>query len=435
MGTLIRPSPTSELMYREITKKKAKQVDVKEDYIPFLHPEPDFLSNDYISLDFSQGCFTLFIAPPGSGKTFALRGFIGQLIAMGYQVIGLSDIKNDFLYSHKPVQEKYQDSLPPWREPKGLPILPVIPYYLKMKQRSVRPPQGVEFFQVAIKEIDVIDIIKSYLELEEAGPQAQLLKQVWQPNNPPKDVINLMRRIDRVNTTMSKRFGFTDNLSFQKNTIVPVKRALTTILLEKIIGGEKNLDIIEALSNGRFVDLCFNHDRQYYREHSLYIAAIIRIVKRAKTLTRKLEGRTVFVFDDMGTLACPKKREPSCKDLIINDLISLGRASPMNAYIIGCTQNLAQIPEEIIAQVKHFVFFSAVSGTDIDIIARVRNAKPSQLRELMAKRDPSTGRLRQPVTLSNGTRSVLVWSTGEGGMRGRISYGWVPAPSSYVPGE
>lgn len=424
-------SPTLDLLMPKEKAVVQKVYSFKEDFIPFLlHPAYERkvdeltgkrtdkivgVSQRPVYLDFSQAGFTLFISPPGAGKSFALRGLIGDLIGAGYKCVDLCSIKNGFYWSMWPIQDKFKNMLPPWRKPQTLPVVPFMPLYLKRRQNK-RIPLGMKIGQIDIKDMKLEDMMTA-LEVDRSDAQAQLLRVVWNPENPPRDMGNLVRRINNVNSMMMRSVMRGSSLEpFSPRTKNPLIRQLTTIVnREKVFGSDYPLDIVKLLDAGYFPSLCLNGDRSMKKYHTTYMAVLARKVYDAKA-TKKLSGRIAFIFDDMGTLACPNQGSPSSKDVIMNDLISLGRE--YGIYVIGATQNLSQLPEEIIAQVRTFVFFGEISGTDLEKIAKVRKWRYGVVRQKVQE-------VSQYMRLPDGMRGAIVWEGGK-----KAVFGYVPAPCS-----
>jgi len=412
--------PTTKLLLNDLNKDMEfplKNRILAEDNIPFLCSTPE-MNNFYDTLDFSQGCFTLFVSPPGAGKTFALRGLIDTLFQMGYHVVDLSSIKNNFYYGMRPVQAKFRHLLPPWRKEKALPVVPFLPAYLKKYTKSKK---YMNLGQIQLQNIRPIDLIKSTLGLKQTDTQAQLLQSAW-GKRPPKNIFQLIKRTININATMRRRLDIITKFdSFASASIRSMKKTLEVLMNDEVFGDTYPMDFVKIINEGKIPSLCFNYDRRHTNYHSTYIAALISQVYNAK-VAGKIKGRIVFVFDDMGTLVAPGgNKNPSCKDLVKNDLIALGRE--LGIYVIGTTQNLGQIPEEIINQVKHMVFFGNISGNDLEKIAKVRNIRLKALRESMKR--------FSPLILPNGMRSAVVWSVGKRGIRGQAQYGWIPACSHF----
>lgn len=438
--------PTFDLIAREVERRRKPAKFIKaKDMIPFLC-EPlnrqDFITNSVdcfqranpIYLDFSTADGPIIcVSPTGSGKTFALRGLIGDLYNNGYLVADLSSVKNSLYWSTFPIQEKFRKWLPSWREPQALPIVPFTPRYVLEKQGLTKTKlEKMIVGQMALRDLDPADFWQSCLDLKSNEPKAEIIQNVWLPKYPPKDIRNLLDRISKVNATMAQRLDMKmKDIKFFNTTMASLVRSVGTLMTQKVFGDENPIDFVDVLKKGMIPSLCFNwcRDKDMIPMHSAYISALIRHIHRAKVKgTIAKSHRLVYFFDDIGTLACPRNRNPSCKDMIINDLVSLGREA--NEYVMGATQTLTQIPDELILQAKYFIFFGDISGDDLKRIAQVRKLDYRLVKEkLLYYKDryggvhPSHNR---PLTLPDGRRSCVVWEKG-----GRAYTGWVPAPSSY----
>lgn len=368
------------------------------------------LSNDAISLDFSQGGFvSLFISPSGAGKTFALRGLLDTLVEYGYAVI-IFDVKSEFVSSMKPVQDKFLHLLPPWRTPKNMPVCPIFPAYLKKKNL---PKNWVG--QLDVKDMKVEDMLTA-LELKPNDAQSQILFTVWRDENSPKTLDRLIWRVSRVNASQVLQTMVPKGVKLQpfaERTQSTLIRKLMVLKFRKVFGSENPFDVIELLKQNYVVDVCLDEDDRKRAYHSTYIAVLVRKVYDE---CRRIGKRVVFVFEDMGNFALPGKSDPSCKEVIMNQLIPVGRKRGL--YIIGAVQNLSQLPDEAQEQARTFVFFGRVSGLDLEKMAKVRKMRYKLIREKMAE-------YQRYAELPDGRRGCVVWDE-----KGRASLGFVCAPSS-----
>lgn len=406
--------PRPSLKYLLPSFEKDFQYERGDDFIPILYPD---IHGSTTYIDYQQGNFTLIIAPPGSGKTFFTRGFIGELINSNYVIADMSSIKNNFYWSRYPIQKEFQHLLPPWRKPHPLPVVPVIPSYLSQR-KSI--PNGMEKIQLKISDIKVMDFIKSILGCTEYDAPGQLIRAVWRDSSPPASIDILLMKVSMVNKNFT---GEGQVPLFQNQTISAVMRHLRILQQEGIFGEETTVNPVEILANNQMFSLNFNGMRKPEEFHTVYMATLMRKIYEDKTNPRpRIKRRVVFVFDDMGTLACPNRSNPASKDIIINDLISLGREHGI--YIIGTTQNLSQLPQEIIPQVKHFIFFGTISGNDLDVISKTRHMPRKRLENILMDKK------YMPMQFPDGRRRVMMWSMGEGPIYGKLYAGFVPAPSS-----
>ena len=369
------------------------------------------LTPDPIFMDFSQGGgINLFVSPTGAGKTFAMRGMIGDLIDSGYVCFAI-DVKNEFVSSLKPVQDKFKHLLPPWRRPKALPIKPMFPTYLRKKNI---PKEWI--IQIDIKDMKVEDMLTA-LELDPNNAQAQILLTVWREESVPENIDKLIWRVSRVNASqiLAKLLPKGAKLkAFEDKTKSTLIRKLIILKSQGIFGSHFPFDVVKLLQDGYFPVLCLNEDDRKKFYHSTYIAVLVRKIYEA---SKRIGRRIVFIIEDAGSYAIPSKENPSCKDIILKQLIPLGRRRGL--YILAAIQNLSQIPEEAVSQVKCFVFFGRVSGFDLEKIAKVRKMRYKPLREKMSEYAAYS-------ELPNGMRGCVTWDE-----NGKANFGFVPAPSSF----
>ena len=385
-----------------------------------IHSEIKELTDNPIYLDFEQGKFILIVSPPGSGKTFLMRGMAGELIEAGYSVVCLADQKNDFYWSKYPVQDKFMRIMPPWRKPKALPMACISPMYIKYKERDMKFPDDVIFFKLSLKDLTAEDLIIA-MGLEFGSPPANLLQMAWNPEHPPKTLPQLYERIQTVDI---KSFLREQNIEtrdkigvFASQTVNALMNRLVRLHKEQFIGDENNIDIIDIIKRGYFLDLCL-FDNSIYAYHTAYVYNLIRRIYQEKKKGGKLQGmRVAFLFPDIGTFVLPNKKDTVSKQLILRDLISLGRAKGI--YVIGDTQNLAQIPPEAMYQVQTWIFYGTISGMDLEMIAKINKKKYADIREMVDKygRDLMT---KFPM------RGAILWENVRG-----TRLGFCPAPSSF----
>ena len=377
------------------------------------------ITQEPLYLDFEQGKFLLIVSPPGAGKTFLMRGIAGELHEAGYSVVCLADQKNDFYWSRYPVQDEFKRHLPPWRVAKGLPMACITPAYIRYKERDLKFPPDVVFFKLSLKDLTAEDLVIA-LSLEFGTPQANLLQFIWNPDNPPKTMADLYGRIQNVDM---KSFLRGQNIETRDKIGTAASQTINALIFrigrlhrENFIGDDGNIDIIDIISRGYFLDLCL-FDNSLYPYHTAYVYNLIRRIYKEKKRGGKLEHvRMAFLFPDMGTFVLPNKKDPISKELIERDLISLGRQKGI--YVIGDTQNLSQIPDTAKEQVQTWIFYGTISGHDLEVISKINKKKYSDIRELM---DNYGKDLMTKFPL----RGAIVWEN-----VGGTKLGFVPPPSS-----
>jgi hypothetical protein len=414
-------SPTADLLLpRERIEKRIYEKE--ENYVPFLfspifrqiekHNEfGDIVETRKVIVGYSNtkpvyldmttaGGLWLFVSRTGAGKTFCLRGVIGDLIDAGYAVVAF-DVKNEYISSLKPIQPKFYDILPPWRRPKALPVKPLFPAYLRKKGV---PKEWV--CQIDVKDMKVEDMLTA-LNLRQDDPQAQILLTVWREESVPKSIDNLIWRVSHVNASqiLQKLLPKGAKLQpFAERTQSTLVRRLLLMKSQRVVGSDYPFDIVKMLREGYFPVICLDEDigKKYY--HSTYIAVLVRKIYEAY---KYIGRRIVFVFEDAGSYAIPNRESPSCKTIILKQVIPVGRKRGI--YCIGTIQNLSQINMEALNQVRAFIFFGVISGMDLEIIAKIRKKKASLVMNKIDELNQLVNIAKRKGLVPPDFRHVILW--------------------------
>ena len=380
-----------------------------------------------VKVDFSFGTFYLIVSPSGAGKTFFLKGLVGELMKNGYMAICVSDIKDEFYACKYPVQTKYLPHMPYWRNPSPLPIFPMMPYYavkhVRKEDPDFEPKEDIKIFQLSLQDIIVEDLYVA-LGLEHNEPKAQMLNHAWVIGDKfPKTMQEYIQRIaDLSMEEFYEKLGVKVTNDKLLNVAIQTQKSLMGSLNDLwrrgFIGEEyKTPDFISLLKDGKFVDICL-HDTRLDLWHSSYIYVILRKIYANKGENKRLgkTSRLAIIAPDIGTLLLSHK-DTEVRNFVEKDIIAKGRAKWI--YTIGDTQLLSQMPEKSWNQVQRWFFFgSRITGGDLEKIAR-RNLKPTgDIIGLI--NEHRTQMEKQPL------RAVMVWEIEKKG--GKL--GFVPPPSS-----
>lgn len=382
-------SPYADVMIPSVRIEK-RVYAAEQNFIPFLF-SPIFQEKRYLNefgevtdvekfiagyqqtipvhLDLTTaGGVWVFVSRTGAGKSFTIRGIIGDLHEAGYGIF-IVDVKNEYISSLKPIQPKFYRILPPWRRPKALPIVPLFPAYLRKKGIPEK-----YICQINTKDMKVEDMLTA-LKLKHGYPQTDILLTVWTDENPPKSIDDLIGRVSNVNADQILQKYLPEGAKlhpFAQRTQESLIRSLVVLKSQKVFGSDYPFDVVKLLRDGYIPVLCLNEDigKKFY--HSTYIAVLVRKIYEA---CKYIGRRIVFVFEDAGSYAIPNRENPSCKSLILDQLIPVGRQRRL--YTFASIQNLGQIPQNALNQARAFIFFGVISGLDLKTIADIRKKKPS----------------------------------------------------------
>lgn len=372
-----------------------------------------------IYLDFSTaGGIWLFVSRTGSGKSFCFHGILDTAINNGYACI-VFDVKNEYIHCDKPIQEKFLDILPPWRRPRGMPVKPLFPAYLRKKNI----PKGW-VFQIDIKDMKVEDMLTA-LGLTQDDPQAQILLTVWREESVPKSIDNLIWRVSHVNATQILQRLLPRGAKLQpfaERTQATLVRRLILLKSQRVIGSDYPFDIIGALRDGYFPVVCLDEDIGKKSYHSTYISVLVRKIYENY---KRIGKRIIMAFEDAGAFCLPNRENPSCKTLILKQVIPVS-ARKRRIYCVGMIQNLSQIPSEALNQARSFIFFGMISGTDLEIIAKIRRKKPSIVMKKIDELNTLVKIAKAQGIIPEDFRHVIVWDDMD-----NAKVGFSTAPASY----
>jgi hypothetical protein len=191
---------------------------------------------------------------------------------------------------------------------------------------------------------------------------------------------------------------------FAERTQSTLVRRLLLLKSQKVVGNEYPFDIVELLREGYFPVICLDEDigKKYY--HSTYIAVLVRKIYDAY---KRIGRRIVFVFEDAGSYALPNRENPSCKTIILKQVIPVGRKRGI--YCIGTIQNLSQVNPEVLNQARSFIFFGVISGLDLEIIAKIRKKKPSLVVSKIDELNQLVNIAKRKGLIPPDFRHVVIW--------------------------
>ncbi len=399
------------------------ELDVNQEFLPILNTQYD-QQGDPIHLDLSfkrwgGGVPILIVSPPRAGKTTLICGIIEEMMKRGYAVADLLDAKSDMWHTRKPLPPKFHKFLPYWRQPKALPVKPYIPYYIYKKTGK---STGMSIGQMQITDMTANDLTRSVFKFDAGKPQDQLIKKVYE--KPPKDIQELRSKVANVNKISHSMNNPKDGkiFAFDRGTVDVVGRNVDQMLNSGLIGDKHKMDFVGDMVEGKFPVLSLNNytDEEHMGYAQSMIASIGRNIFREVSSPRgRLYKKRVCLIIDDAVYAVPPVRNPSCKSVILNELISIGGVH--NIFPIISTQNLSQISSTIVAQAKYIIFFKSIFGDDLKTFCKARKVNYSSMEKKF-----SSGLAPEKIITGQyaGARSCMIWSEDR-----KVQKGWIPMPS------
>ena len=130
------------------------------------------------ALDLTEAVRIVMLGATRSGKTWNIRQLADRLIKTDRAVVFLPDIKNEFISSRQPVQEKFRHLLLPGETPQAMNVVTLRPTFFK----TINPdlPKNNYWYSVNMKKLSRADFMTLMNVDELTQPQKVVLEIIYQ---------------------------------------------------------------------------------------------------------------------------------------------------------------------------------------------------------------------------------------------------------------
>lgn len=306
-------------------------------------------------LDLREACRMIIIGKTRSGKTWLLREMADRLKKIGYSMVFLPDVKDEFKSSKKPVQEKFRQFLLEGETPEPMNVVTLRPTFFKQIDRDGLPSDNY-YYSISLGALSKADFNTLMNTSDMTAPQQIIMELIFEriakqfKETGEFSFENIDRIIDEMTeinatqkTAMKFKFrplksSFFYEKKHQKNIIEIIKRGYhPAINMEGFdsFGGEGS-----------------------FRYPEVFVGMVLRMVinaRRAKVI------QPLFIMVDEASRFIPADKNPSCKRDFMESCDLDTRYNINYAY---ATQEIEKIPIQIVKQCRYiFVPHSADVGT------------------------------------------------------------------------
>jgi hypothetical protein len=341
-------------------------------------------------IDLKDAIRALIVGTAGSGKTFKIRGWGDRMKKAGYAILYLTDVKNEFFSSRKPVQEKFRKLLLEGEQAQGMNIITLRPTFFKQIDKKLAPHNV--WFSPKLSEISKADFTTLMRAHELALVQRTALELLYEELRKEKDledigVEDLERYLDVLDPELVQ--------SATKNSMKMKMRPLQT---SHFIEQENAKNIVNAMKDredeegniiqGHAVAVNMeNFDsfgRNVFAYHEVTLSVIFRQVIHAR---RKKEIPPLVVFFDEMSRFVHADRMTSIREQV-EESVDLDRRYGVSEIFIS--QEIDKVPERITKQCRYwFVPFTADTNTIQKVLTdagQVRNPQTAKTTALRWKK-------------------------------------------------
>lgn len=306
-------------------------------------------------IDLTEACRIVMIGMTRSGKTWLLREMADRLNQIGYSILFLPDVKNEFFSSRKPVQEKFRKFLLEGEKPQAMKVVTLRPTFFKTIDRVDNPPKGNLWYSINPGMMSKADM-NTLMNTASMTPPQQIIMEI------------ILERLER-EVSKAGSFSFDDidriideitEINGTQKTAMKFKfRPLkTSHFYEK----EYERSIVKIIKNGYIPAINMESFDQFGKGSFLYPEVTVGIILRTVIAARRKKLiPEIFIMVDEASRFIPVDADPSCKREFLESADLDTRYGVNYAY---ATQDITKLPESLVKQSRYiFIPYSADVGT------------------------------------------------------------------------
>lgn len=294
----------------------------------------------------------ILIGLSGSGKTFFIKSMMDRLVKVGFDVVQLSDVKDEFKHSLKPVQEKFRYGLLEGEEPKGCKIVALRPTFFKTI--SKRLPKHNFWYSVHMNSLSKADFF-TLLNVPDMSQTQQvsmeilyekIRQQLKSGETFSLDMVEeIIEEIDEIDKRTKQALIFKFRPLKNSHFFEPEYERNITSLIQRGFTLSFNMDNFEE----------FGKSSYSFPEVTLNIA--LREIIKARKLNKI---KKLFIFVDEAIRWVGNDKSSSLKSSILESVDLHRRVGVSYGFAV---QSLGDTPEKIISQ-SRYIFIPAVADTN-----------------------------------------------------------------------
>lgn len=321
------------LAYSDLFNLSKKEYELKynKDNMSVGH---DLQSGELFLFDLSEGFRMVLIAPVASGKTYMMRSVIDRIYdSDAYHMVFLTDVKNEFPESCKPVQTKFWNFYLKGETPRGMPVVSFRPVFFKEHKQGMGGHSIP--FGFRLSDLSGADF-KTLVDYDDLPPlQKAIINNLSIKLRKHKNFIETKDDLDEF---IENSEGLT------RDSQLSLQLKLNSIFEDKFIS-KPYVDFIEFLNKGYLISINmtkFTNLGKTSKLPQLAVSIIRRSIATAR-IDKKLKKRILFVVDESNRFV-PKDKDTSFKQDMIESVETERsyRIDYMFAY-----QTVSAVPESI----------------------------------------------------------------------------------------
>lgn len=303
-------------------------------------------------MDMKEAFRCTFVGSQRSGKTFFIRAIADRLVKIGYRVIQLSDVKDEFKSGIYPVQDKFKPLLLEGEEPKRIKVLALRPTFFRTIAK--RLPDKNFWYSVNIKQLSKADFFTLLNVPDMTQTQQISMELVYE---------NMMKRVNSGEKfTIELVEDVIDNIQeIDPRTQTALKFKFRPLRSAHFFDSEYERDLVYLINKG-FVPAFnlesfeeFGKSNYAFPEVTLNIA--LREIVKAR---RKQRIPKLFIFLDEAIRWIGNDKNSSFKSSVMESIDLDARYGISYGF---ATQSLLDLPDKVLRQ-SRYIFIPSTADTE-----------------------------------------------------------------------
>jgi hypothetical protein len=312
-------------------------------------------TNRIFYVDLNHAVRIIFIGMPRSGKTFTLRGFVDRMKLAGYDIFYLSDVKDEFRSSARPVQAKFHKLLLPGEKPAGTKVITLRPTFFK-KTKDEEPPEGNVWYSPDFREMKKSDFMTLFRAEDVKSVNQQMIFDGICDEIEKRKVTE----ISEIDAIIEEADAPDASKNALKYKLIPLKKSF---FYEK----EHVKNIVNAFKKGYSVAINFENYEDYNKSVLEFPQVVyslgLQIVIHAR---RENQIKPIMIVVDEAPRFLPAESNPASK---INTLESVERDGRYGVNFIFGVQDIKRCPPSLITTCRYiFLPYSADINTFKEVL-------------------------------------------------------------------
>lgn len=310
------------------------------------------ISDGYVvTIELKDAIKCIFVGSGGAGKSFFIRAIMDRLVKVGFDVVQLSDVKNEFYSSAFPVQEEFRDGLLEGEKPKGCKVVALRPTFFKTT--SKRLPKHNFWYSVNFSNLSKADFF-TLLNVPDMSQTQQVSMEIVY-----EQMMIRIKKGEKFSLDMIEEI-IDEVDEIDKRTKVALGFKFRPLKSSHFFEPEFERNVVSLIQRGFIPAINMEGFEEYGKSSYAFPEVTLNIVLREVIKARRLQQiRKIFFFVDESSRWVGNDKSSSFKTSVLESVDVDRRFGISYGFAM---QSLTDVPEKILRQAR-YIFIPAIADT------------------------------------------------------------------------